>query len=326
MGTTGATAGSHTLTARATDTSGNSRTTSESVWVGSSDTTAPSVSISSPAAGATVGGTVTVSGSASDNASVSKVEVQIDGGPWNQAMGTTSWSWSWGTTTVANGTHTVTVRATDSSGNVGSSSVAVTVSNSSTAPNTQGSWVSPEGVTISVKSAGSWTISQVYSILKANALELDNIGPSLTINVQDQYPSQTSASASTSSGTYSHFAATIWLCGVNSTFASYPEAQETHEYGHAWTLYHLYLSEQGNWTPYLNERWSSSDGSVTLATDSRTGTSYNWDPSEIIADDYRLLFGTTAAQTLGHLNPYIVDPRKQPGLKDWFLNHWATGV
>jgi hypothetical protein len=38
------------------------------------------VSIVSPAAGATVSGTLTVSGSASDNVLVSKVELKVDSG------------------------------------------------------------------------------------------------------------------------------------------------------------------------------------------------------------------------------------------------------
>jgi hypothetical protein len=219
----------------------------------------------------------------------------------------------------------LTARATDAAGNTRTASITVNVSNSSVAPDTQGSWTSPEGVAINVNTAGPWTISQIYSILKANGYQLDLVGPTLTINVQDTYASQTTTWANASGGVYNAFGATIWLKGIDSNFATAPDSQETHEYGHAWTLYHLYLSEQGNWTPYLNERWSSADGSVTLATDSRTGTTYNWMPSEMIADDYRMLFGTTAAQTNGYINPYIVDPRNQPGLKDWFLQHWATG-
>jgi len=328
----GLSTGSHTLTAQATDTSGNTSATSVAVTV-AGDTTAPSVAISSPAAGSTVSGTVTVSGSAADNSSLTAVDVQVDGGTWNRASGTASWTWGWSTTALANGTHTLTARATDSAGNATTASRSVNVSNSapaptptptSTAPNTQGSWVSPEGVTINVNSAGPWTINQIYSILKANAYQLDLVGPHLTINVQDTYASQTSASATSSGGTYTDYSATIYLKGVNSTFATAPDSQETHEYGHAWTRYHLYMTQQGQWGPYLNERWSSSDGSTTLATDSRTGTSYTWDPAEIIADDYRLLFGTSAAQANGDLNSYIIDPRQQPGLKNWFLTTFGA--
>ena len=321
--------GSHTVTARATDAAGNRSTDSATVTVSNSTTTAdatsPSISISKPTAGASVAGTVSVAGTASDNVSLANVTVQVDGGAWQTASGTSSWSWSWNSAAVANGTHTLTARATDASGNWKTTSVSVTVSNSSgstgSAPNTQGSWTSPEGVKINVNSSGPWTINQIYSILTANAYELSLIGPHLTINVQDTTASQTSTS-----GSGSTFQAVMYLKGVSSTFASHPDSQETHEYGHAWSLYHLYTQNGGSWTRYLNARWSSSDGSVTLASDSRTGTSYTWNPSEILADDYRLLFGTAAAQSLNHLNAYIVDPRQQAGLKSWLINHFATGT
>ena len=50
------------------------------------------MTIASPAAGATLGGTVTVSGSASDNVSVSKVELRVDGNAYQLASGTSSWT------------------------------------------------------------------------------------------------------------------------------------------------------------------------------------------------------------------------------------------
>ena len=94
------------------------------------DTTPPTTSITSPASGATVSGTVTVSASASDNVGVSRVELFVDG---SLAGSDTSspYSFSWNTTAVANGGHSLQTRAYDAAGNVGSSStVSVTVSNS----------------------------------------------------------------------------------------------------------------------------------------------------------------------------------------------------
>ena len=82
-----------------------------------SETTVPKVSITSPASGATVGGTFTVSGSASDNVQVSKVEVRVDSGAYRLASGTTSWSVSIVSTGYPSGSHTLTARVTDSSGN-----------------------------------------------------------------------------------------------------------------------------------------------------------------------------------------------------------------
>jgi hypothetical protein len=45
----------------------------------------------------------------------------------------------------------------------------------------------------------------------------------------------------------------------------------------------------------------------------------------MIADDYRLLFGTAAAQDeLSYLNPDVPDPRSVGGLKDFFVNVWGS--
>ncbi|MGZ4144071.1 MAG: hypothetical protein ACXVPP_02795, partial [Actinomycetota bacterium] len=140
--------------------------------------------------------------------------------------------------------------------------------------------VTPEGVTIDINSAGSWTTDQIYSMLKASALELTTVGPHLSIEVQDTYSSSTAASASMTNGVYTSFNAIIYLKGVNSTFATQPDAQLAHEYGHAWTLYHLYMTHNGDWSSYLNTRWTNSTGSTVLATDSRLDSTYAWTRSE----------------------------------------------
>jgi len=335
--------GTHTILAEAVDSSGNAASASVTVNVSNaapapapSDTTPPSVSVSSPTGGSTVSGTVSVAGSSSDNAGVASVAVNVDGGAWASASGTTSWTWSWATGSLANGSHTVTARATDTSGNTATSSVTVNVSNSTgstsggtsgsttSAPNTQGSWVSPEGVHINVQTAGPFTISQIYNMLLANAMDLGTIGPDLTINVQDSYTSQTAVSTAMSNGVYSAYQATVYLQGVNSNFAAYPDYGLSHEYGHVWTEYMLYMVHNGNWNSYLNERWTTSDGSTVLATDSRLDSSYSWNRFEIIADDYRLLFGSSLAisEHPYHLNTQIPDPRNVTGEKDFLLNTW----
>jgi subtilisin family serine protease len=96
---------------------------------GGGDTTAPTTSITSPANGATVSGTVTVSANASDNVGVSRVELFVDGALAGTDT-TSPYSFSWNTAAVANGSHTLQTRAYDAAGNSGSSSaVGVTVSN-----------------------------------------------------------------------------------------------------------------------------------------------------------------------------------------------------
>ena len=81
------------------------------------DVTAPTVSLTAPAANATVAGTVTVSASASDNIGVATVQFLLDGANLGAADSTSPYSVSWNTTTATNGTHRLQARATDLSGN-----------------------------------------------------------------------------------------------------------------------------------------------------------------------------------------------------------------
>jgi hypothetical protein len=173
---------------------------------------------------------------------------------------------------------------------------------------------------------GGWTAQQIYDMLKPSALELGTIGPNLTIKVQDTYASQVVTSASSSDGVYTSFSAAMYLKGVDSTFSIQPEATIAHEYGHVWTLYHLYLTENGDWSAYLDARWASGDGSVRLSGDPRLDSSYMWNRKEIIADDYRLLFGSPLAITERplHMNTDIPQPSTVTGLRSFLLNIWGA--
>ncbi|MHB8121136.1 MAG: Ig-like domain-containing protein, partial [Desulfuromonadaceae bacterium] len=121
--TTSVANGSYTLVAKAYDNSANvSQSTNVTVTVNNvvADTTAPTVSVSAPANNATVSGTVSVTASASDNISVSKVEFYVNGAL--KATDTASpFSYSWNTTTGANGSYSITTKAYDAAGNVGQS-------------------------------------------------------------------------------------------------------------------------------------------------------------------------------------------------------------
>ena len=93
------------------------------------DTTAPSVQITSPGAGSTVSGTVTIQVAASDNIGVSSVALYLDGAPAG-ADSAAPYSFAWNTTAAANGGHVLEARATDAAGNTASTKIPVTVSNS----------------------------------------------------------------------------------------------------------------------------------------------------------------------------------------------------
>lgn len=108
------------------------------VVTASSDTVAPTVSVTAPSAGSTVSGTTVVSADASDNVAVASVQFQLDGVNVGAPDTTAPYTLSWDTTTATNGTHTLAAVATDSSGNqTASSSVTINVTNQ--APSTASS-------------------------------------------------------------------------------------------------------------------------------------------------------------------------------------------
>ena len=93
----------------------------------STDTTAPSAAIVSPATGTTVtpGTTVTIQGTATDagGGRVGGVEVSLDGGTsWHPASGRESWRYTW--TPSAAGQVTLMARAADDSANLGAATSA----------------------------------------------------------------------------------------------------------------------------------------------------------------------------------------------------------
>jgi hypothetical protein len=121
--------GAHSLTATAYDAAGNSAVSaSVSVAV---DNTAPTVSLTAPADGATVSGTnVAISASASDGMAIQQVEFYRDGSVLLGVDSTSPYSITWNSTTVANGSHTLMAQALDTAGNAATSaSRTITVSN-----------------------------------------------------------------------------------------------------------------------------------------------------------------------------------------------------
>jgi hypothetical protein len=127
----------HTFAVRATSKSTSS--TVQASWSVSettaavADTTAPTVSWVSPAAGASVSGAVNCQVGATDNVRVSRVD--IFAGSQRLVSDTAApYTCAWDTTLVANGTQTLTAVAYDDAGNHSQSSRSVTVSNGTPTP------------------------------------------------------------------------------------------------------------------------------------------------------------------------------------------------
>src|SRR5437773_1378122 len=130
--TTTAGNGSHTLTAVARDSLGMLWTSDPVTVTVFNDTTPPAVSITSPASGTIVAGTISVTASASDNVRVVGVQFLLDGLNAGAEVTAAPYSVSWNTTTASRGSHTLTAVARDGDGNhTTSAPVSVTVVNAS---------------------------------------------------------------------------------------------------------------------------------------------------------------------------------------------------
>ncbi|OGR32152.1 MAG: hypothetical protein A2091_12755 [Desulfuromonadales bacterium GWD2_61_12] len=129
---TSANNGSHSLTAKAYDATGNSKVSAAvavTINLPVPDVTAPTVSLTSPASGATYTSaqTVTVAVAAADSVAVTKVEL-YDGTTLKETDSAAPYSFAWAITSANNGSHSLTAKAYDAAGNSKvSSAIPVTV-------------------------------------------------------------------------------------------------------------------------------------------------------------------------------------------------------
>ena len=127
-------AGTYFYRVTAEDAAGNvGAASNEASATVTSDTAAPSVSVTAPAGGATVSGTVTVQASASDNVGVTSVQFTLDGAALGAPDTSAPYTASWVTTTATAGLHTLRAVARDAAGNE-TTSVAVTITVDNTTP------------------------------------------------------------------------------------------------------------------------------------------------------------------------------------------------
>jgi hypothetical protein len=118
--------GNHTLIVQASDAAGNVGQASTTVYVSNqTDTTAPTVSITSPVDGTSLWSDTSVSVVASDNVGVTQVSFYIDGGL--QATDSSApYSFGLSARKLSRGTHILTAKAWDAAGHV-ATSAAVTI-------------------------------------------------------------------------------------------------------------------------------------------------------------------------------------------------------
>ena len=128
--------GAHTITARATDTIGQTANDTNAVTIDNVDTL-PTVTLTSPAEGATIAGPLPLAATAGDDRGVTRVDWFLDGGTTAIATDTSSaggWTATWNSTGAADGPHTIRARATDTGNQTANDTNAVTIDNVDTVP------------------------------------------------------------------------------------------------------------------------------------------------------------------------------------------------
>ena len=160
---------SYSYYVRCQDSAGNANTADTAIGfsVALPDTTAPTVSVSAPAGGATVTGTVSVSANASDNVGVVGVQFLLDGVNLGAEDTAAPYAVSWNTASASNGSRSLTARARDAAGNQTTSEVvSVTVSNA--VPDT-----TPPTVTAVAPAGGATGVSGTANVTATFSEALD---------------------------------------------------------------------------------------------------------------------------------------------------------
>jgi hypothetical protein len=119
--------GNYTISARAYDSIDYSKVKSVNVFIDNPHK--PTLTITSEFPHE-VSGTITIQGTTSDiDGEITKVEIQIDDGEWEEMEGTTDWSYELDTTELENGEHTLRIRVYDDEGEYYEEAFSITVKN-----------------------------------------------------------------------------------------------------------------------------------------------------------------------------------------------------
>lgn len=161
------------------------------------------------------------------------------------------------------------------------------------------------------------TATEVHDLLAAGELVGDEAG-TVTIH-HDRGTAGTSCTGSwvEVGGTYSNYSATCNLAW--SSWLSGADRSLFHEYGHAWSLYYASVVQQDtSFADYLEVRG--------LLGDARLDTSHAWSRRELIAEDYRQLFGTPLARGVSQENRDIPPASEVPGLAEYLSGAFMTST
>ena len=120
--------------------------------------------------------------------------------------------------------------------------------------------------------------------------------------------SATASATQSSGGVYTRYSATVSV-----SYRSWLDSRDEtlfHEYGHAWAGYFGSMIQQDpTLSGYVEARG--------LTGDTRLNSSYGWSVGEMIAEDYRQLFGTATAAAASQINREIPPAADVPGLAEY---------
>jgi len=139
--------GANVITITARDAAGNAAIDTLTITYTPADTTNPTVAISAPTANASytaTAATLSLGGTASDNASVTQVTWANDRGGSGSATGTTSWSVN--SVSLQSGANVITVTARDAAGNTATDTVTITYTLPLTLSSLTANLTAPQGI------------------------------------------------------------------------------------------------------------------------------------------------------------------------------------
>lgn len=158
------------------------------------------------------------------------------------------------------------------------------------------------------------TAQQVAAALDGGLL-IGSEASSTTVRVAYGSVDQTVSSSSYDGTRYSGFSASVYV-----TWASWLDRGAFtlfHEYGHAWSGYYATIVNGDNGlTGYLRARG--------LEGDSRVDSAYGWDRNELVAEDYRQLFGDAAGRAQAQANAELPSAASVAGLEDYLRTTFRT--
>jgi len=298
--------GSHIVTVKATDSQGHICAQTASINVGVQGV---QVSVTSPAAGATVNAPVTVTASATSTHPITGWHIYVDNVDSFSAGQVTSISAS---LPLAVGTHTIVTRAWDSTGTFGDDTRTVTVAAAGvtvtvTAP-TSTSVTSPVTIAANATSANTITGWHIYvdNVDKFSAGQVSSISASIaltagvhTVIVRAWDSSGASGDQTLNLTATEPIAVTVSSPANNATVLSPVTINASATSGHTITAWHIYIDSVDS---YSAGQVSSISASLPMDIGTHTVIVRAWDSSGAF-DDQTLTLNVVAGVTVSVSNP-----------------------